>query len=99
MKYIILGLLLAISVRSNAETPADTLINYDIIGEANMFMCPFLSPKYINFLKDECNCEVVKTPDLIIHLYNSVQLNNEKLLKKAEEIGYERKNITIKKLN
>lgn len=98
MKHMILGLFLLITVHLKASSPPDTLFNYEIVGQAHMFMCPFLSPKFINFLKDECNCEVIKTPDLIIHLYKSVKLNEERIFKKAEEIGYEKKNITIHQL-
>lgn len=97
MKYIIAITFCVLSFSlAKGNCPTDSLYKYDFIGEAHMFMCPFLSPKYMNYLKEECGCEVFKSADLIIHLINSKRLDEEKVLKKAEEIGYEKKNITIK---
>jgi hypothetical protein len=83
----------------NANAPNDSLVSYDVYGEAHMFMCPFLSPKFIAILKSECNCDVTKTPDLVIHVKNGLPLNLDLILLKAEELGYERKNITFKEVN
>jgi len=81
------------------STQSDSLYNYTIHGEARMFMCPFLSPKFMDVLKKECQCEVVKTKDYSIQLGNSLPIDVERILMKAEEIGYQRSMITIDKVD
>lgn len=74
---------------------ADSLVNYVILGESRMFMCPFLSPKFMDVLKQECQCEVVKTKDYTILLNNSMSLDYDRVLNKAEELGYKKSMIKI----
>lgn len=74
---------------------ADSLVNYVIFGESRMFMCPFLSPKFMDVLKKECQCEVVKTKDYTILLNNSLPIDYDRVLNKAEEVGYKKSMIKI----
>lgn len=98
MGRLLLAFLLFYTVGTSGAVP-DTLANYDISGGAHMFMCPFLTPKFMDEVRKECQCEVTKSEDLVIHVRGSIPLQEEKLLQKAEEIGYERKNITIQRLD
>jgi hypothetical protein len=98
MGRLLLAFLLFTAVGASGAVP-DTLANYDIHGGAHMFMCPFLTPKFMDEVRQECQCDVTKSEDLVIHVRKSAPLNEEKLLQKAEEIGYERKNITIQRID
>jgi hypothetical protein len=71
---------------------------YDISAEAHAFMCPFLSPKYMQRIHSLDSCKVWRTDDLVIHVEFSkpTTVNEEQLLLAAEKTGYERKNITVR---
>ncbi|MFM2206545.1 MAG: hypothetical protein RL213_520 [Bacteroidota bacterium] len=83
---------------TRAQTPEDSLATYKITGQAHIFMCPFLSPKFMDVLKDACKCEVNKSEDLVIHVTDGLPLDEERILRSAESLGYERKLITIERI-
>lgn len=80
--------------------PPDTLEQYEITADAHAFMCPFLSPRYMEFIQSNGDCSVIKTDDLVIHVYcyKENDLTPDELLKLADKVGYEPKNITIKRV-
>lgn len=100
IKYFILAASLLISTANVTAAQSDSLVTYEIKGDAHAFMCPFLTPKFMDAIKEMCDCTVSKSPDLVIHVQSRQPdaFNKEKLLLKAEEIGYEPKNIHIQKL-
>ncbi len=65
---------------------------FEITAEANGFMCPFLTPMFINRLKTEGAIEVSKSQDLIITAVfpQNSHINEESLRKWAASIGYEK---------
>lgn len=77
---------------------ADFARKMEISADAHGFMCPFLTPKFIQAVEQTDSCKIWKTDDLIIHLEYQAgsKINPEKILKLAEAIGYERKNIHIR---
>jgi hypothetical protein len=98
-RFILLpGLILFCCGSIRAQTPKDSVATYQITGQAHIFMCPFLSPKFMDALKDACKCEVTKSEDLVIHVVDGVPLDEERILQRAESIGYERKLISIERV-
>ena len=77
-----------------------TYRSYELSAEAHAFMCPFLSPKYMQRIHSIDSCNVWRTDDLVIHVEFTVPIINmeEQLLVAAEKTGYERKNITVKEI-
>lgn len=73
--------------------------SFEITAEAHGFMCPFLTPKYMELIHKLDSCKVWKTDDLVIHVdfIKSTTDSEEQLISAAETIGYERKNITVKR--
>lgn len=101
MTKILFGMLVALATSTTvAAAPPDTLKQFDISAEAHAFMCPFLTPRYIEFISSNSDCKVVKTDDLVLHVYcfREDDLSEEELLKLADRVGYEPKNITIKRV-
>lgn len=97
IKSVFIGMLLLVKCLW-AEEP-DTLKHYSIVADAHGFMCPFLTPKYIDRIKTFCNCSVQKDEQLTIHVFchKNDSTNEAVLLNFAELIGYERKNIHVKR--
>jgi hypothetical protein len=52
----------------------------------------------MDVLKDACKCEVNKSEDLVIHVTDGLPLDEERILRSAESLGYERKLITIERI-
>lgn len=98
IKYVV-GVLILLSINARAAEP-DSLQTFEISTAGNAFMCPYLSPMYMNMIHDVCKCEVTKTDDLVIHVFgnNTNQLNDSILIRLAYRTGYDPKIIQVKKL-
>jgi hypothetical protein len=87
----------SIPARATEITNTIALKKYDIYAEAHGFMCPFLTPKYIQLIHSLDSCKIWKTPDLIIHVefLKPTNINKTDLINAAVKIGYEQKLISV----
>lgn len=87
------------TVGSKAEG-ADTLTIYEIRGDMKAFMCPYLSPVYMDMIERACDCSVQKSTDLIIHVYGRQEndIDEKRLLELAERTGYDARMIHVSKV-
>lgn len=87
---IIAALALAIS------SPDSTKITLSTSPEDQYFMCPVLTPRLVNRLKEECHCEVSTTEDLRIVIANtSDDLDAERIKILIDLVGFDPTHVTI----
>ncbi len=102
--FLFLGLYGTVNAQQSQGLPGGmqlkTYRSYELSAEANAFMCPFLSPKYMQRIHSIDSCNVWRTDDLVIHVEFTVPITNmkEQLLVAAEKTGYERKNIIVREI-
>lgn len=102
--FLLLGMLGKVIAQQSQGLPGGmelkTYRSYELSAEAHAFMCPFLSPKYMQRIHSIDSCNVWRTDDLVIHVEFALPTTNmeEKLLVAAEKTGYERKNIAVKEI-
>jgi hypothetical protein len=76
------------------ETSDSVLVK--VTADQNAFMCPFLSPMFMEKLKNNYAIGVHKREDLSIHFtISSVNFSEEMIYKLAENVGYMRSLIHI----
>ena len=97
---MVLLMILLISVFIGKAQQKNELRSFEISAQADGFMCPFLTPKFIKEIQSMDSCKVWKSDDLIIHVafLKPTKITVDELLLAAVKIGYEKKNISVKQL-
>lgn len=77
----------------------DTSIVFEISADAHGFMCPFLTPMFMNRLKAEGAIEVSKSEDLTITAVFPITsiVSEESLRNWAAMVGYEKDKVHARK--
>jgi hypothetical protein len=77
--------------------PVDsTRITLSTAVQDNYFMCPVLTPKLEERLKEKCNCRVTKTVDYkVIISSDSLQLSTDEIRKIIDGVGFDTTHVNI----
>lgn len=87
---IIAALALAVS------SPDSTKIVLSTSLEDQYFMCPVLTPRLVNRLKEECQCDVSTTEDLRIIVANTTnELDEERIKVLIDLVGFDPTHVMI----
>jgi hypothetical protein len=72
---------------------------YHLTPKANAFMCPFLTPIFMNELTEAGAEELKKDMDLVIHfkVSNGSRLDSTEVYSIAGEVGFQSKIFTLQK--
>jgi len=82
--------------RSNAPKISSDSVFVTVTADQNAFMCPFLTPMFIEKLKKSNAISLRKEEDLSIHFtLSKVEFSEEMIYKIAENVGYMRTLIHI----
>ena len=87
---IIAALALAVSLPDSTKIVLSTSL------EDQYFMCPVLTPRLVNRLKEECQCDVSTTEDLRIIIANTTnELDEERIKVLIDLVGFDPTHVMI----